>query len=186
MTIRRSLPACALLAAVAAFALISHADDKGAPAVGKAAPTFSAKTIAGAELKLPESFKGKVVLVDFWATWCPPCRREVPHLVEAHKKYNSRGLEIVSVSLDSWRKIGVEKVVEYAKKNEMSWAHVYDNAEAIAEQYGVQGIPAPFLINGDTGAVLAMGVELRGADLTATLEKHLAKAPAGSESKGGR
>lgn len=141
-------------------------------AVGKKAPEFAAKSMSGAEIKLPVAYKGKIVLVDFWATWCPPCVREIPHLVEAHTRYKDKGLVIVGVSLDAPRK-SAEAVKEFVANHKMAYEIVYDGASPIAQKYNIQTIPAPFLIDGTSGKVLAMGGELRGDALEKTLEKHL-------------
>lgn len=158
---------------VSAAAALAQAD--GAVAVGKKAPEFTAKSMSGAEIKLPAGYQGKLVMVDFWATWCPPCVREVPHLVAANSKYKDKGLVIVGVSLDAPRK-SAEVVTNFVSDNKMTYEIVYADAAPIAQKYNVQTIPAPFLIDGTTGKILAMGGELRGDELDKTLQKHLAKA----------
>lgn len=164
----------AILTLSVAFTLTSAALAQGkAPAVGGKAPAFEANTVAGKTLKFPDAYKGKIVLVDFWATWCPPCRKEVPHLVETAEQLKGQPFAILSISLDQPKNIPLEKVQSYTQDNKMAWDHVYEGVSSIASSYGVSSIPAPFLIDGDTGVVLAAGGELRGERLTDVIKKHL-------------
>ncbi|MCG3128071.1 MAG: Thiol-disulfide oxidoreductase ResA [Phycisphaerae bacterium] len=164
----------AILTLSVAFGLSYSALAQGkSPTVGGKAPAFEASTVAGKALKFPDAYKGKIVLVDFWATWCPPCRREVPHLVETAEKLKGQPFAILSVSLDQPKNIPLEKVQSYVQDNKMTWDHVYEGVGSIASSYGVSSIPAPFLIDGDTGVVLAAGPELRGEGLTDAIKKHL-------------
>ncbi|QDU30879.1 Thiol-disulfide oxidoreductase ResA [Anatilimnocola aggregata] len=90
--------------------------------------------------------RGKVVLIDFWATWCGPCMAEVPNVVQIYKKLHDKGFEIVGVSLDSDK----EKLIQVAKENEMSWPHQFDGKgweNELAQKYGVQSIPEMWLVN---------------------------------------
>lgn len=169
-----------LCVGVAPFLPTAHAGNE--VAVGKKAPEFTAKSMSGAEIRLPDGFKGKLVLVDFWATWCPPCVREVPHLVEASAKYKDKGLVVVGVSLDAPRR-PADAVKTFVADNKMSYEIVYDNAAPIAQKYNVQTIPAPFLIDGTSGKILAMGSDLRGDALDKTLQTHLAGAGADAAGK---
>lgn len=138
------------------------------------APTFSATTLTGRTVRFPDDFKGKLVLLDFWATWCLPCRQEVPHLRAAREQFGSRGFEVLGVALDT----GAASLVQrFVTQNEMTWEQIHQDAGKIAERYGVTAIPAPFLIDGDTGEILAHGDELLGKSLAATIAKHLKPPP---------
>jgi thiol-disulfide isomerase/thioredoxin len=135
------------------------------------APEITAKNPAGKELSL-SSLKGKVVLVDFWASWCAPCRKENPTVVKMYNKYHAKGFEIFSVSLDqdatAWKTA--------IQKDGLRWTnHVSDLMgweSPIVKQFGIQGIPYTVLINKEGKIV---GVGLRGLDLERKLIEQLAK-----------
>lgn len=133
---------------------------------------FAATTLAGEKLSFPADFKGKLVMLDFWATWCKPCLEEMPHVAKAYDQFRSQGFEVVGVSLDTLSAGKVEPVV---RNHKMVWPQVLKTGSEIASSYGVAAIPAAFLINGDDGRVLAQGDELRGDALAKTIEKHLAE-----------
>ncbi len=143
---------------------------------GKKIEGFSAKDMDGNAISFPNTYKGKLVMLDFWATWCGPCRGEIPGLVKAYEKYHPKGFEICGVTLDQENM--ADKVREFTKGAGMTWQQIYDgkfwNAE-IAQKYVIQAIPAAFLVDGDTGEIVASGDQLRGESLVPTLEKALAK-----------
>ncbi|KAF0141455.1 MAG: alkyl hydroperoxide reductase [Stygiobacter sp.] len=107
------------------------------------APDFELPTTDGKKLKL-SSLKGKVVILDFWATWCPPCRKGIPDLVELKKKYGQKGFEIVGVSVDDQTK---DDVVPFIKEYKINYPVVYYN-EAVRISYGgIESIPTTFVID---------------------------------------
>jgi peroxiredoxin len=138
--------------------------------VGQPAPDFTMNDTLGNPVSL-SSFKGQVVLVDFWASWCGPCRAENPNVVAAYKKFNSKGFTVFGVSLDDNK----EKWMEAIAKDGLTWKHVSDLvgwSNAAAKQYGVMSIPASFLLDKE-GKIVASN--LRGEDLMKKLEEVLGK-----------
>ncbi|MCT1530947.1 AhpC/TSA family protein [Sphingobacterium daejeonense] len=120
----------------------------------------------GENVKLSD-FRGKYVLLDFWASWCVPCREENPFVVKAYEKYKSKNFEIFAISLDTEKGNWLEAI----KKDNLTWVHGSDlkgQNNSAAEVYGVQGIPANYLIDPD-GFIIAK--DLRGVDLEKELEK---------------
>lgn len=134
---------------------------------GQVAPELEFANPDGKVLKLSD-LRGKVVLIDFWASWCGPCRRENPNVVNLYAKYNSKGFEVFSVSLDNNK----AKWVEAIQKDNLSWPnHVSDLkgwSSAAAKLYGVNSIPCTFLIDKD-GRIIAKG--LRGDELAQKLRQ---------------
>ncbi|HTR41187.1 MAG TPA: TlpA disulfide reductase family protein [Pseudomonadales bacterium] len=169
----------ALLAAglVTLFAVASYADDdtRAAVVAGQTAPRFQLKPINAPKIDFPGDYKGKVVLLDFWATWCPPCRAELPNVVAAYQKYHSKGFDIVSVSLDEAG--NGPDLLQFMKDNGMVWPQIYDGGywkAAVAVEYGVHAIPCPVVVDGDTGKILAVGVDALGHRLDDVVESALA------------
>jgi len=145
---------------------------------GEPALTFEAKTTDGHAVSFPKTYKGKVVMLDFWATWCGPCRAELPHLTAAYEKFHSAGFEVLGISLDQ-EKQG-DKLAKFTEENKMPWPQVYDGkfwSAEVAKLYRIHSIPSAFLVDGDTGKILAAGGQLRGESLATTIEKALPKKP---------
>ncbi|PYJ01766.1 MAG: hypothetical protein DME25_17520 [Verrucomicrobia bacterium] len=126
--------------------------------------------MAGKPLSIA-SYKGKVVLLDFWATWCPPCRAELPSVIKTYEKHHPNGFEIIGISLDKEE----SKLTSFTKDKGMTWQQFYDGkgwGNKLAVKYGVQSIPATYLLDSE-GKILAQ--DLRGEDLEQAVAKALAK-----------
>ncbi len=135
--------------------------------VGSAAPNFSAPTPTGETLSLKEAM-GKYTIIDFWASWCKPCRMENPNVVNVYNKYHDKGLNIISVSLD--KATQKDKWIQAIEDDKMDWYHVSNLQfwqDPIAKQYSVRSIPATFLLD-ENGIIIDKN--LRGAALGAKLE----------------
>ncbi|MBU2018607.1 MAG: TlpA family protein disulfide reductase [Bacteroidetes bacterium] len=139
--------------------------------LGDIAPDFELTSPDGQAIRL-SSLKGKMVLIDFWASWCRPCRMENPNVVEAYKKYSNqkfkegKGFEVFSVSLDRNKEAWVQAI----DKDKLTWkSHVWDNEGKVSTIYGVKFIPTAFLVNGK-GKIVARGEGIRGLGLHTTLD----------------
>jgi len=113
---------------------------------GSSAPDFILKTLDGRDVKLSE-YKGNVVLVEFWATWCPPCRASVPELISIQDKYKNKGFVILGVSVDEGQNL-VAKLTDFTGEFRINYPILLGN-EDVARAYNVRSIPTSFLVDKD-------------------------------------
>ncbi len=140
-------------------------------ASGNAAPDFTVTDIDGHKLALSD-FKGKVVLLDFWATWCAPCRAEIPHFVEMQNKYGSQGFQVIGISMDD----DAKPVREFYQQYKMNYPLAVGD-DKLADRFGgVMGLPVNFLIDREgrihSKHLGATDVSVFDEEVTALLKEH--------------
>lgn len=141
------------------------------PSRVKAAPEFTLSGLHGERIALRE-LKGKVVLLNFWATWCPPCKAEMPSMERLHRRYKERGFTILAISIDSG---GEGTVAEFVKAHGLTFPIGLDPKLAVANLYGIRALPSTFLIDksGNTAAVALGPRDWDGAAAHAVVESLL-------------
>lgn len=128
---------------LAVFAASGCAKDKEQAAEGKPAPEFTLNDLSGRPVQL-SSLRGKVVLLNFWATWCPPCREEIPSMVRLNQVMQGKPFQMVAVSIDEGGKDAVEA---FFRKGGVSLPTLLDTDGAVARRYGTTGVPETFVID---------------------------------------
>jgi len=113
-----------------------------APRSGQAAPNFKVSTTSGQQVSL-ENYRGHVLVLDFFATWCQPCRASIPHLVEMNRKYGKQGLQVLGMSADE---DGEKDVKAYADKNRITYPVALAGESTLAD-FGVRSVPVMFVID---------------------------------------
>jgi len=138
--------------------------------VGKQAINFTQQSVDGKPVQLTD-FRGRYVLLEFWASWCGPCRAENPNLVKQYQLYKDKGFDVLGISLDSNKELWKQAI----EKDGLPWTHVSDLngwKNAVAEMYGIRAVPASFLVD-PSGKIIAQG--LRGESLNKKLEELFGK-----------
>lgn len=130
-----------VLAMAAVFGCTSK--PQGPPTEGKPAPDFTLKTLAGQEVSL-SSLRGKVVLLNFWATWCPPCREEIPSMVRLNEAMAGKPFQMLAVSIDDGGKDAVEA---FLKRGGYNLPALLDPGQKVGAMYGITGVPETFVID---------------------------------------
>lgn len=135
----RSVP---LLALLVCFAVTAYGGEK-AKSSPNPAPDFTLVGLDGKKYSLKD-FKGKVLLLDFWATWCGPCRKEIPHLKDLHAQYKEKGLRIVGIALDQQ---GEKAVKPFVESNGIPFTSLLGSSEVVQAYGNIRAIPTTFLID---------------------------------------
>ncbi len=116
-----------------------------APKISKPAPDFKLKNIRGGDTQLSD-FKGKIVLINFWATWCAACIEEMASMQNLYGSLKKQDVEIVAISIDRWNE---DRIIEYADKNKLSFHILRDPDQKVRKQYYVMGLPTSYLIDAE-------------------------------------
>ncbi|GAG07168.1 unnamed protein product, partial [marine sediment metagenome] len=119
------------------------ADSTPSTTGGKPAPAFTLQDLNGKNVSLSD-FRGKVVVLDFWATWCPPCVKEIPHFIELYEQYKDKGFEIVGISLD---RAGISVVKSFVQKYQIKYPIMMTDGRVDKAFGGIPSIPTTFLID---------------------------------------
>ena len=154
-----------LFTTITAFVFLASSLAFSAVTVGKTAPEINAASWYNTDAKSVSlaDLKGKVTVVEYWATWCPPCRKSIPHLNKLHKKYKDKGVVIIGLSNEK-----DDTVKKFVKKQDMKY--IVGAGSSSGKAYGVRGIPSAFIVGAD-GTLLWQGHPMNGLD--AALEKAL-------------
>jgi len=171
-----------LLSLVSALLALGGAQSAGAlTAVGEAAPDFTLTTLDGKETYTLSQLRGQVVYLDFWASWCGPCRASFPEVKALHETYKGRPFRVLAVSLDRKAADGVK----FLEAQKAPFVSVFDEGGKVATRFGVQGIPTAFLIDAE-GKVAHSAVGFdpqKVSQLKAKIEDLLGKVDAKAQAK---
>ena len=149
MTVRQQWAVVGVVVAILATGLAAgvklFADDLFPIGVGSSAPSFKAKDLASGATRTLADYRGQVVLLNVWATWCEPCKVEMPSMEELYRTYGPRGVHIVAVSIDDY--VGEDSIRAYAKGLDLTFEILHDPSHAIERAYQTTGYPESFVID---------------------------------------
>jgi peroxiredoxin len=140
---------------------------------GAAAPDFELKSIDGKTVRLSD-YKGKAVLLNFWATWCPPCKIEMPWFVDLQKQYADQGLQVIGIAMDDDAEKESARIAAFAKEMNLNYVVLLGN-DRVGDAYGgVEGLPTTFYIGRDGRIVNAVSGLVSHAEIEENIKKALA------------
>jgi peroxiredoxin len=144
---------------------------------GSMAPDFELKSTEGKTVRLSD-YRGKAVLLNFWATWCPPCKIEMPWFVDLQKQYGAQGLQVIGVAMDDDADKESAKIGEFAHRMNLNYIVLLGN-ERVGDSYGgVEGLPTTFYIGRDGKIVAAVSGLVSHSEIEDNIKKALAESPA--------
>ncbi len=143
----------------------------GRSPLGSMAPDFTLKSTEGNTVRLSD-YRGKAVLLNFWATWCPPCKIEMPWFVDLQKQYGAEGLQVIGVSVDDDAEKNADKIGKFAKEMNLNYLVLLGN-DKVSDQYGgVEGLPTTFFID-RSGNIVGY---IQGLESHSVIEDNIKKA----------
>ncbi|TWT45070.1 thiol-disulfide oxidoreductase [Phycisphaerae bacterium RAS1] len=152
--------------------------------IGSTAPPIALNSINNRLVSFPDGYRGKIVLISFWAPGFPNCDVESKVQVDAVQAYQARGFDVLGVVVKHKQPPQQQQLTDYCAAQRITWENVYDANGGIGQKYGVvlqaAALPALFLVDADTQQVLAVHTDLQGARLKPTIEKHVKKSGASS------
>lgn len=144
--------------------LFGGVGNSGPTGPGGQAKAFAGKSTGGAEIRL-EDYAGQVVVLDFWATWCPPCREKIPEIMAIQKDFHDDGVRVIGISGDR----SVEVLADYERKHEINFPTIYEGADAILRNYEIRAFPTIMVID-KGGQIVFRG---HGGDVRDAVQKAL-------------
>ena len=147
-------------------------EEKSLPQVGKTAPNFQLIDLSGKQVELKEVYpQNQITLVNFWGSWCPPCKMEIPEFVQFYSEYRRKGLEILAVN--TWDNNSLETIKKFAETAGMNFPVLLDTKNQVVQMYGVRAVPTTVFID-QTGQIKEIFVGMINYNqLKARMEKYL-------------